>query len=270
MEGIIMKTMIFDMITKMVCAIAMNHYYVSQQIRTLMTKPMLTVGKLLGTKKPIITISYDKTLEDLIATLKEDGHNVLLASLEEQIAVIRRCVNRAETILRKQGATFKCFALNVVLEHGTDNHHYNPVTNTIVLSLDYVPFEYSLNADFFNNLMRIHGINFANSDEILEFVFWHEFGHYYDNMISHVNGKTIRDIKKDQQLRNKINSTEYYNELCHSLMRETVLENFGLDAKTIAQKLNKKVSERISYEYRMMPKEYYADNFAKNMLSQRF
>lgn len=243
---------------------------VSQQIRVLMTKPMLTVGKLLGTKKPIITISYDKTLEKEMTTLKEDGLNNLLANVEEQIAVIRNCVNRAETILRKQGATFKCFALNVVLEYCTDNNYYDSATNTIVLSLDWAPVEYSLGADFFNNLKKIHGLDFNNSDEILEFVFWHEFGHYYDNMISHVNCSTISDTKKNQQLRNKINSTEYYKELCDSLMRETILENFGSDAKTIAEKLNEKVSERISYEYRMMPQEYYADNFAKNMLSQRF
>ena len=42
-----------------------------------------------------------------------------------------------------------------------------------------------------------------------------------------------------------------------------MLENLGADAKTIVQKIFEKVSERISYEYRMLPEEYYADNFAK-------
>jgi hypothetical protein len=258
------------MITKMVCDMVMNYYYVSQQIRVIMTKPMLTVGKLLGTKKPIITISYDKTLEDEITTLKEKGYNRFLAGLENNIAVIRRCVDKAETILRKQGATFKCFALNVVLEHGTNHNHYDPATNTIVLSLDWVSVERWHSENFYNNLMRIHGINFNNDEEILEFTFWHEFGHYYDNMISHVNCKTIRDSKKNLQLRKQLNSDEHFKELCDSLMVETMVENFGSDSKTIAKRLMEKVSERISYEYRMMPEEYYADNFAKNMLSQRF
>jgi hypothetical protein len=212
------------------------------------------VGKFIEPKQSMITITMHESLITELETLKENNALNLLSDLEAHIATIKECVNKAEAILRKQGAIYKWNKLNIVLECETGNNYYKSSTNTIVLSLSWVPAVYNKGQNFYDNLYKIHGIEFdwgtdEAEKEALEFTFWHEFGHYYDNIISHVNERTVKDIIKNDELRQRINSLEYYAELRKVMSYE-------------------EADKTLSYEYRMMPKEYYADRFAKRMMGK--
>lgn len=207
------------------------------------------IGKFIEPKQSMITITMHESLIDELETLKENNNLSLLSDLEAHIATIKDCVNKAEAIMRKQGAIFKWNKLNIVLEHETGDNYYNPNTDTIVLSLSWVPAEYWHDENFYNNLYKIHGIEFSSDKEVLEFTFWHEFGHYYDNIIGHVNNNTINKAMKNDELRQRINSVEYCEELLKVMSCEEAVKT-------------------ISYEYRMIPEEYYADRFAKRIMGK--
>ena len=212
------------------------------------------VGKFIEPKQSMITITMHESLITELETLKENNALGLLSDLEARIATIKDCVNKAEAILRKQGAIYKWNKLNIVLECETGNNYYDGSNNTIVLSLSWVPAIYTNGENFYDNLYKIHGIEFdwgtdEAEKEALEFTFWHEFGHYYDNIISHVNNNTINKAMKNNELKQRINSIEYYKELRKVMSYE-------------------EADKTLSYEYRMMPKEYYADRFAKRMLGK--
>ena len=207
------------------------------------------VGKFIEPKQSMITITMHESLIDELESLKENNNLNLLSTLEEHIATIKACVNKAEAIMKKQGAIYKWNKLNIVLEYETDNNYYIPSTNTIVLSLSWVPAEYWYGQNLFDNLYKIHGIEFSSDKEALEFTFWHEFGHYYDIIIGHVNERTVKDIINNDELKQRINSIEYYEELRKVMSYE-------------------EATKTISYEYRMMPKEYYADRFAKRIMGK--
>lgn len=212
------------------------------------------VGKFIEPKQSMITITMHKSLIDELESLKENDNLSLLSTLEADIATIKDCVNKAEAILRKQGAIYKWNKLNIVLECETGNNYYKSSTNTIVLSLSWVPAVYNKGQNFYDDLYKIQGIEFdwgtdEAEKEALEFTFWHEFGHYYDNIISHVNSSTINKVIKNDELRQRINSSEYYEELRKVMSYEEAVKT-------------------LSYEYRMMPEEYYADRFAKRMMGK--
>lgn len=212
------------------------------------------VGKFIEPKQSMITITMHESLIDELESLKENNDLNLLSSLEKHIATIKDCVNKAEAIMRKQGAIFKWNKLNIVLEYETDNNYYDARNNTIVLSLSWTPIEYWYGQNLFDNLYKIHGVEFdwgtdEAEEEALEFTFWHEFGHYYDNIIGHVNERTVKDIINNDELKQRINSIEYYEELRKVMSYE-------------------EATKTISYEYRMMPKEYYADRFAKRIMGK--
>lgn len=236
------------------------------------------VGKLIKTKKPIITITMHESLIKALESLKDD--ELMLSELEKQISTIKECVNKAETILRKQGAIFKWNKLNIVLEYQTNNnyykHEYNNIynaTNTIVLSLYNMSAKYQLDEYFYNNLSKIHGIKFdfgtdKGEREALEFTFWHEFGHYYDYNVSYANCNTIDKIMKTNESRKRLNSDEYYEELCEKVIPDMATKYNDESKEYIINKAKEEINNIRSYEYRMLPGEYYADRFAKRMIGR--
>ena len=248
-------------------------------------KAMYIVGKFIEPKTPMITITMHESLINSLKSLKEkddDTSKLMLTRLEKQISTIKECANRAETILRKQGAIYKWNKLNIVLEYLTNNNYhqyeicnnnlYN-VNNTIVLSLYPMSAEYQFDEYYYNNLSKIHGIKFdfgtdKGEREALEFIFWHEFGHYYDYNISYANCNTINKIMKNNESKKRLDSEEHYKELCEKAIADIATKYNDESKEYIRYEAKREINNTKSYEYRMLPVEYYADRFAKRMIGR--
>ena len=90
------------------------------------------VGKFIEPKQSMITITMHEDLIKALESLRakdNDIYKLMLSRLHKQISTIEECVNKAETILRKQGAIYKWNKLNIVLEYLTNNnisfHYYS-------------------------------------------------------------------------------------------------------------------------------------------------
>lgn len=247
-------------------------------------KAMYIVGKFIEPKTPMITITMHEDLIKALESLRakdNDIYKLMLSRLEKQISTIEECVNKAETILRKQGAIYKWNKLNIVLEYLTNNNYHNQVIyksfydveNTIVLSLYPVSAEYQNDEYYYNNLSKIHGIKFdfgtdKGEREALEFMFWHEFGHYYDYNISYTNCNTIDKIMKNKESKERLNSDKHYEELCEKAIADITTKYNDESKEYILNKAKEEINNMKSYEYRMLPVEYYADRFAKRMIGR--